>query len=83
MPEKQCSVCGTNLTKRRSHARFCSTACRCKSWREARVKPISVKILLPRFEFFKLQSEADELGILINQLIISRALQGSACSTSV
>ena len=81
--KKQCTTCGANLVNRRSHARFCSAACRCRSWREAQLNPVSIKIILPRLEFIQLKNEADSLGVLINQLIVSRALQGSACSISV
>lgn len=76
--EKQCTTCGTKLVNRRSHARFCSAACRCRAWREAQLTPVSVKIVFARTQLESLRDEATALGILINELIINKATQASA-----
>lgn len=69
-----CSNCGKSLANKKSHARSCSAACRAKTWREVQAKPVSVKINLTKFQFETLKRQATIEDLLINQLIVSRAL---------
>jgi hypothetical protein len=70
---KTCLVCNASLINKRPHALTCSGYCRTKLSRLNRAKPISVKLVLSRIQFNLLKEEADNLGLLINELVISRA----------
>ncbi len=72
-----CSNCGKSLANKKSHARSCSAACRAKTWRQLQAKPVSIKINLTKFQFEALKHEATMADLLINQLIVSRALSSS------
>jgi len=72
-----CSNCGKSLANKNKHARSCSAACRAKTWRAVQAKPVSVKINLTKFQFETLKRQATIEDLLINQLIVSRALGSS------
>lgn len=73
--EKTCAVCTKSLVNRRSHTKTCSGCCRTKLHRMSRARPISLKLTMSKLQFDSLKSQADSLGLLINQLVISRAFQ--------
>lgn len=77
-----CSNCGKSLANKKSHARSCSGACRAKTWRQLQSKPVSVKINLTKFQFETLKRQATIEDLLINQLIVSRALNSTTNSSS-
>lgn len=69
-----CKQCGISLANKYANARNCSHSCRSKSWRQLQATPISVKLKLTKPQFDNLKSQADSLDLLINQLIISKAM---------
>lgn len=73
--EKKCQCCQVKLVNRRSHARHCSSSCRSKSWRDKQQKLTSVKILLTNTQLDSLREEATAIGLLLNELIVSKAMQ--------
>lgn len=80
---KRCKYCGTPLHYRRSDAKHCSSSCRSKTWRTQQQRKVSVKILLTLPQLDILKNEANSLGLFLNELIITKALQADAVSTSV
>lgn len=67
---KTCVVCNTSLIKRRAHCKTCSAFCRLKLHRLNKVKPISVKLVLSKIQFDLIKSQADSMGVMINQLML-------------
>ena len=67
-----CAVCNASLINKRPHAITCSGYCRTKLSRTRRAKPVSLKLVLSRIEFNQIKSEADSLGVLVNQLALDR-----------
>lgn len=78
LSEKQCQYCQVKLVNRRSHLKHCSSSCRSKSWRNKQQKLTSVKILLTNTQLESLREEATAIGLLLNELIISKATQAPA-----
>ena len=70
-----CAHCGKPLANKRSHARTCNSSCRNHAWRFANAGPVSIKVVLSRIEFNQLKTEADGLGVLVNQLLAARSRQ--------
>lgn len=71
----KCMVCNKSLVNKRPHAITCSGYCRTKLSRMSRAKPISLKLVLSKFQFESLKAQADHDGVLLNQLVLRRALQ--------
>lgn len=78
--EKLCLHCGASLTHKRRDARFCSPAHRAANWRIDQDRAVSIKLTVPKCEFLKIKYEADMLGLLINQFIISKVTSASGCA---
>jgi len=75
LKEKTCLACTKLLVNRRPQTRTCSGCCRTKLHRMLHARPISVKLVLSKTQFDALKHKADDLGLLINQLIIAKAMQ--------
>lgn len=73
-----CLVCNKSLINKRPHAITCSGYCRTKWSRMNRAKPVSIKVILSRIQFNQLKEDADDLGLLVNQLIIDRSINVGA-----
>ena len=71
---KTCVVCNTSLINRRAHCKTCSAFCRLKLHRMNKAKPISVKLVLSKIQFDSIKSQADSMGVMINQLMLDRAI---------
>ncbi|MNC24437.1 hypothetical protein D3C75_724920 [compost metagenome] len=71
---KQCSSCGTKLVNKRSHALTCSNTCRWRVWQAKQSAMIPVKLMfsITSYEFIK--SNADAIGVSINDFIHSRVI---------
>lgn len=78
--EKTCTVCTKLLVNRRPQTKTCSGCCRTKLHRMLHARPISLKVLLSKVQFDTLKHEADDLGLLINELVIVKAMQRPAAS---
>lgn len=78
--EKLCLHCGASLTHKRRDARFCSPAHRAAKWRIDQDRAVSIKLTVPKCEFLKIKADADMLGLLINQFIISKITSVSGCA---
>ena len=74
-----CKQCGQSLTGKYGNARHCSHSCRSKTWRATQTPSTSVKLKLTKPQFDILKSQADSLNLLINQFIISKAMNASGC----
>ena len=74
-----CKQCGISLANKYGNARHCSHACRSKTWRQLQTRTISVKLKLTISQFDILKRQAENLNLLINQLIINRATSASDC----
>lgn len=74
-----CKQCGTSLASKYGNARHCSHACRSKTWRQLQTPTISVKLKLTTPQFDILKTEADNLDLFLNQLIIKKAMSASGC----
>lgn len=72
-----CKQCGTSLANKYGSARHCSHACRSKTWRQLQAPTASVKLKLTIPQFDILKTQADSLNLLINQFIISKAMNAS------
>lgn len=77
-----CLQCDNSLANRNSHARHCSSACRSKSWRAIQTLPVLVKVTFPKSEFVKLTSEAEGMGMMIDELLAYRALHHYSVSST-
>lgn len=73
--ENSCIICNASLINRRSHAKTCSCRCRTALSRLSRAKPISIKIAISTLQYNKLKADADGLGMLVNHLVIDRAIK--------
>lgn len=73
--EHSCIVCEQTLENRRPQTRTCSGACRTKLHRMKQTRPISLKLVLSKVQFDSLKHQADNLGVMLNHLVISRAIQ--------
>lgn len=73
--EKQCIVCSKSIINRRCDTKTCSNSCRTRLWRLSNAGPVSLKVVLSRIEFNQLKSDADTANLLVNQLVIARAMQ--------
>ncbi len=75
---KLCVFCSKPIvTRRRSDAKTCSNSCRTRLCSFSKANAVSIKLTISKLEFRKLKLEADGLGILVNQLMISRSLNNS------
>lgn len=72
-----CKQCGKSLAGKYGNARHCSHSCRSKTWRAMQAPSISVKLKLTKPQFDTLKSQADSTNLLINQFIISKAMNAS------
>ncbi len=70
-----CTVCSKSLINRRAHCKTCSSYCRLKLHRINKVKPISVKLVLSKIQFDFIKSQADSMGVMINQLMLDRVIK--------
>lgn len=73
-----CTVCSKSLINRRAHCKTCSSYCRLKLHRMNKVKPISVKLVLSKIQFDSIKSQADSMGVMINQLMLARVFHSLA-----
>lgn len=71
---KSCTVCGKSIANRRCDAKTCSNSCRTSLWRLSNAGPVSIKVLVSKLQYNHLKSDADDIGVLINQLIIARSI---------
>lgn len=72
--ENSCIICNESLINRRVHAKTCSCRCRTALSRLSRAKPISIKLVLSKLQYNQLKADADDLGLLVNQLVIDRSI---------
>jgi hypothetical protein len=72
--EHSCIICNASLIDKRSHAKTCSCRCRTALSRLSRAKPISIKLVLSKLQYNQLKADADDLGLLVNQLVIDRSI---------
>jgi len=72
--ENSCIICNASLINKRVHAKTCSCRCRTALSRLSRAKPVSIKVVISTLQFNKLKSDADDLGLLVNQLMLDRAI---------
>ena len=70
-----CIICNASLINRRSHAKTCSCRCRTALSRLSRAKPVSIKVVISTLQYNQLKADADDIGVLINQLIIARSIK--------
>jgi len=70
---KSCIVCSKSITNRRCDAKTCSNSCRTALWRLSSAGPVPVKVVLSQLQYNQLKADADDIGVLINQLIIARS----------
>lgn len=75
--EKHCKHCGMKLTHKRRDARFCSPAHRAAQWRVEQDRAVLIKLQVPKADYIRIKADADVLGLLINQFIISKAMNAS------
>jgi predicted nucleic acid-binding Zn ribbon protein len=73
--ESSCIVCTKLLVNRRPQTRTCSGKCRTALYRMSRTKPVSLRLRLPKVQFDLLQHQADELGMMLNQLVIAKVMK--------
>ena len=73
--ENSCIICNASLINRRSHAKTCSCRCRTALSRLSRAKPVSIKVVISTLQYNQLKADADDIGVLINQLIIARSIK--------
>lgn len=71
---KSCIVCSKSITNRRGDAKTCSNSCRTALWRLSNAGPVSIKVVLSKLEFNALKQDADDLGVLVNRLVLDRAI---------
>ena len=74
---KSCIVCSKSITNRRCDAKTCSNSCRTALWRLSNAGPVSIKAVFSKLEFTQLKLDADNRGVLVNQLIHDRAIQST------
>lgn len=74
---KSCIVCSKSITNRRSDTKTCSSSCRTALWRLSNAGPVSIKVVLSKLEFTQFKVDADNRGVLVNQLIRDRAIQST------
>jgi hypothetical protein len=41
----------------------------------SRAKPVSLKLVLTKLQYTQLKEDADDLGVLVNRLVLDRAIQ--------
>ena len=70
-----CIMCNASLINKRSHAKTCSCRCRTALSRLSRAKPVSIKVVISTLQYNQLKADADDIGVLINQLIVSRSIK--------
>lgn len=73
--ENSCIICNASLINRRAHAKTCSCRCRTALSRLSRAKPVSLKLVLTKLQYTQLKEDADDLGVLVNRLVLDRAIQ--------
>lgn len=76
--QKHCQYCNQRLINKRADTKHCSSSCRSKSWRAVQDKATSVKVVLSSTQLKHIKAQADQLGLLINQLIVLRATNTDA-----
>lgn len=72
---RKCAVCSKSIDHRRPQTKTCSNSCRTSLWRLSNAGPVSIKVVLSKLQFNHLKTEADDLGVLINRLILDRTFQ--------
>ena len=74
---KSCIVCSKSIINRRCDTKTCSNSCRTALWRLSNAGPVSIKVVFSKLEFTQLKVDADNRGVLVNQLIRDRAIQST------
>lgn len=70
---RKCAVCRKSIDHRRPQTKTCCNSCRTSLWRLSNAGPVSIKVVLTKLQFNKLKVEADDLGVMINQLMLDRS----------
>ena len=77
---KKCAVCSKSIDHRRPQTKTCSNSCRTRLWRLSNAGPISLKVVLSKLQYIQLKTEANDLDMMINALVVAKATQSAACS---
>lgn len=76
MHDRNCKHCNSKLSNTmRSDAKYCSDACRAASWRLAQVPVVTFKLTLTAPQLDTLQREADDYGVAIHNLMLTKVIQ--------
>jgi hypothetical protein len=71
---KNCLSCYKEMINKRPHIKTCSSTCRVRIWRSSQKQHIPLKLLFTVRHFESLRLVANNLGLTVDALVMSRAL---------
>jgi hypothetical protein len=78
---KKCAACSKSIgNHRRPQTKTCGNSCRTRLWRLSNAGPVSLKVVLTKLQFIQLKTEANDLDMMINDLVVAKATQSPAPS---